>query len=109
MKTFNFDFETIKTVFNENYPTGGIFLDQNLNFNVHYTANGMCRMYKPQPDTYMARGIIKTSIHDTHITPGRVTTYYYNPNRHNEYTALAILLDIITYDEIQFRFGKEEE
>lgn len=108
METFNFDFETLKAVFNESYPTGGIFLDQNLNFNVHYTANGMCRMYKSQPDTYMARGIIKTSISDNSCTPARVTTYYYNPNRHNEYTALAILLDIITYGEILYRFGTEE-
>lgn len=40
MKTFNFDFETLKTVFNESYPNGGIFLDQNLNLNVHYTSAG---------------------------------------------------------------------
>lgn len=108
MKTFDFNFETLKAVFNECYPNGNIFLDCNLNLNVHYTSGGLCRMYKPQADSYMARGIIKTSIQDTHYTPGRVTTYYYNPNRHNEYTALAILLDIITYDEILYRFGTEE-
>lgn len=108
MKTFDFNFETLKTVFNECYPTGGIFLDQNLNINVHYTSGGMCRVYKPQADEYMPRSIIKTSIYDTHLNPGRVTTYYYNPKRHNENTALAILLDIITYDEILYRFGTEE-
>ena len=108
MKTFNFNFETLKSVFNECYPSGDIFLDQNLNLNIHYTPGGICRMYKPQADPYMARGIIKTSIHDTHYAPGRVTTYYYNPNRHNEYTSLAILLDIITYDEILYRFEAEE-
>lgn len=107
MKTFDFNFETLKTVFNECYPTGGIFLDQNLNINVHYTSGGMCRVYKPQADEYMPRSIIKTSIYDTHLNPGRVTTYYYNPKRHNENTALAILLDIITYDEIQSRLGEE--
>lgn len=107
METINFNFETLKAIFNECYPTGGIFLDQNLNLNVHYTSSDICRVYKPQSDPYMARGVIKTSIYDTHINPHRVTTYYYNPKRHNEYTALAILLDIITYDEIQLRFGEE--
>lgn len=100
-------FENLQNLFAESFPNGNLFLDHNLNVNVCYRKGGFCHQYKPQADQSQYRCSIKTSILDTDDATQRVVTYYYNPRRHNENTALAVLLGLANYEELEYRFIRE--
>lgn len=100
-------FENLQVLFSECFPSGSLFLDHNLNVCVSRRSGGFCQVYKPQADECQYRCSIKTSILDTDDATQRVVTYYYNPKRHNENTALAVLLGLANYEELEYRFSKE--